>query len=726
MKLDVRTIMFVIIIGSLLMSAGLFSVARGYMGQVHGVSRWARATLIQTLGWIIVGVLRGVIPDVISIVLGNGLIQLSLAMYLIILAQFNDRQILSSAMYGVVIAVSAVLFYFSAIDANLQARNIVVSVSGAFFTLKSMHILLSRRESPPPSHTFTASLFVLCGGFMVFRTFYFLIMNPDQHLPAFAFSPINEVSYLIFYVFAVMLTFGFVLMCNDRYVTQQKQAEEALQKSHNLLTKLSAQVPGTIYQFQLFPDGRMCFPYASQGIQQIYEVMPEQVRDNAAPVFLRIHPDDTAMMMESVQLSARTMQAWVMEYRVILPRQGLRWRLGQAQPERLPDGSILWHGFITDITDRALAQTKQKQLEDDVRTGYEALKASEQRLRRLMNSSLIGIVQGDASGHLTEANDVLLQMAGYSRQAFTENPINWFDMTPPAALAQHMQALRDLAQHEVITPFESQMQAQDGSAIPVMLGLAQLEGSDNEWVGFVLDLREQKRIDKLKSEFISVVSHELRTPLTSIKGSLGLLEGGVAGELPPKAMQLIHIAHKNSLRLANLVNDILDMEKLASGKMRMQLQAVNLVSLAKQAAEANASYAEKFKVRYYLGAHPDYANVLADADRLMQVFANLLSNAAKFSPAGDLVELRILPQGHQFRVEIEDHGSGIPVAFRERIFGKFAQADGTATRQLEGAGLGLNITKTLIEKMGGEIGFTSEEHVSTVFWFSLPSAQEHT
>ncbi len=726
MKLDVRTIMFVIIIGSLLMSAGLFSVARGYMGQVHGVSRWARATLIQTLGWIIVGVLRGVIPDVISIVLGNGLIQLALALYLLILGEFCHRPVRPALAYGVVLAVSAVLFYFSAVDANLQARNIVVSVSGAFFTLKSMHILLSTRESPPPSHTFTASLFVLCGGFMVFRSFYFLIMNPDQHLPAFAFSPINEVSYLIFYVFAVMLTFGFVLMCNDRYVTQQKQAEEALQKSHNLLTKLSAQVPGAIYQFQLFPDGRMCFPYASQGIQQIYEVTPEQVRDNAAPVFLRIHPDDTAIMMESVQLSARTMQAWVMEYRVILPRQGLRWRLGQAQPERLPDGSILWHGFITDITDRALAQTKQKQLEDDVRTGYEALKASEQRLRRLMNSSLIGIVQGDASGHLTEANDVLLQMAGYSRQAFTEGPINWFDMTPPAALAQHMQALRDLAQHEVITPFESQMQAQDGSAIPVMLGLAQLEGSDNEWVGFVLDLREQKRIDKLKSEFISVVSHELRTPLTSIKGSLGLLEGGVAGELPPKAMQLIHIAHKNSLRLANLVNDILDMEKLASGKMRMQLQAVNLVSLAKQAVEANASYAEKFKVRYHLGAHPDYANVLADADRLMQVFANLLSNAAKFSPAGDLVELRILPQGHQFRVEIEDHGSGIPVAFRERIFGKFAQADGTATRQLEGAGLGLNITKTLIEKMGGEIGFTSEEHVSTVFWFSLPSAQQHT
>jgi signal transduction histidine kinase len=259
-----------------------------------------------------------------------------------------------------------------------------------------------------------------------------------------------------------------------------------------------------------------------------------------------------------------------------------------------------------------------------------------------------------------------------------------------------------------------------------MLGLSSLEGSESEWVGFVLDLREQRRIDKLKSEFISVVSHELRTPLTSIKGSLGLLEGGIAGELPAKALHLIKIAHKNSQRLVSLVNDILDMEKLASGKMTLHLQKLNLVSLAVQSVEANASYAAGFKVRYQMGDHPEQALVMGDADRLMQVFANLLSNAAKFSPTGGQVDLRIIENECAYRVEVEDHGSGIPLEFRERIFGKFAQADGTSTRQLEGAGLGLNITKSLIENMGGDIGFTSEEGVSTVFWFSLPRCQEHT
>lgn len=721
MKLDVRTIMFVIIIGNLLMSAGLFSVSRGYLGQVRGVSRWAAATLIQTLGWIILGALRGVLPDVVSIVVGNGLIQLSLAMYLIILADFNSKPLQAVLYYSVILLTCSLLFYFTVIEANLNARIAIISMSSTIILLKSVHILSAPRESRHASHTFTLCLFALCGGYMAFRAVYYIVINPHPDQAAFASNTINEVSYLICYIFSVVLTFGFVLMCNERYIFQQKKAEDELSTGHQFLAKLLAQVPGALYQYRLFPDGRMSFPFASQGLQNIYEVSPEEVRENAQLVFAHLHPDDTDAIMDSMKESARTMQAWHLEYRVILPKQGLRWRLGQAQPERLSDGSILWHGFITDITERALAEAKHKLLEDELRVSYTAVTFNENRLRRLMNSSLIGIVQGDASGRLKEANDVLLQIIGGQKQTLNDGKLNWFNLIPASSVTQHLQCIRDIVKDEVIPPFETEIRSNDGSAIPIMLGLSKLEGSRDEWVGFVLDLREQKRIDKLKSEFISVVSHELRTPLTSITGSLGLLEGGVAGELQPMALQLIKIAHKNSLRLVNLVNDILDMEKLASGKMNMHLQRVDLVHLSKQAIEASASYAENFKVRYHIGEHPEHAFVTGDVNRLMQVFANLLSNAAKFSPAEETVELRIIPRKDQFIVEIEDHGSGIPQAFRERIFGKFAQADGTTTRQLEGAGLGLNITKTLIENMDGEIGFRSEEHVATVFWFALPS-----
>lgn len=724
MNLDPRTIIFLIIIGTMLMGGGLMVVARGYLGEIQGASRWAKATLIQSLGWIVVGALRGVLPDVVSIVVGNGLILLSLVWYLFILAEFKNKRIHSSWLYALIIAQTALLTYFATVSPNITARHIVISMSSAAVMLKSLQILLSGRTSRIASHIFTASLFSLCGSFMVARAIYYLASKHDANEAPYGLNTVNDVSYLIFYVLAVMLTYGFVLMCNDRYVSQQKQAEDALQKSHDLFSKLSSQVPGVIYQYQLFPDGRACFPFASQGMQEIYEVSPEDVRADASKIYPYLHPQDADAISASILESARTLAPWQLEYRVLLPKQGLRWRMGHAQPERLPDGSVLWHGFITDITERALAQEKQRQLEQQVRTGYDALKVSEQRLRRLMNSSLIGIIQGDVSGRLKEANDVLLQMAGYERTALSDGALNWFGMLAESGRAQMQQSIKDLLQQNVLAPFESQMIRRDGTPVPIMLGLAQLEGDDDEWVGFVLDLREQRRMDQLKSEFISVVSHELRTPLTSIRGSLGLLESGVVGELPPKALHLIKIAHKNSQRLISLVNDILDMEKLASGTMTVNMQRIDLVALARQAIEANAAYAETFKVRYVLDAHPVQAYVLADANRLMQVFANLLSNAAKFSSTGACVTLRIIHLDHRFRVEVEDQGSGIPASFRDRIFGKFAQADGTDTRQLAGTGLGLNITKTLIEKMQGEIGFETEEGAGTVFWFVLPASTD--
>ncbi|MDE2430655.1 MAG: HAMP domain-containing histidine kinase, partial [Burkholderiales bacterium] len=269
---------------------------------------------------------------------------------------------------------------------------------------------------------------------------------------------------------------------------------------------------------------------------------------------------------------------------------------------------------------------------------------------------------------------------------------------------------------------EEELIRPDGTRIPVMMGLAQLEGSSTEWVGFVLDLTEQRKADRLKSEFISVVSHELRTPLTSIRGALGLLESGVGGELAPNIMQLIKIAHKNSQRLGTLVNDILDMEKLASGKMVVNIDRIDLVSLTMQALDANAAYAQALHVCYRLVEHPDQAWVMGDSVRVMQVFANLLSNAAKFSPSGGTVDVSVKETAGAFRVEVQDRGAGIPEAFREQIFEKFAQADGTNTRQQGGTGLGLNITKTFVEKMGGEIGFQTEEGKGTTFWFTLLAA----
>ena len=238
------------------------------------------------------------------------------------------------------------------------------------------------------------------------------------------------------------------------------------------------------------------------------------------------------------------------------------------------------------------------------------------------------------------------------------------------------------------------------------------------------DVTELKRIDRMKSEFVSTVSHELRTPLTSIRGSLGLVWGGVTGELPEKAKALVGIAKNNCERLIRLINDILDSEKIESGKMRFEMQPVELEPLMEQVLAANEGFAAQHQVKLVLrtGSHPVCVNV--DSDRLTQVVTNLLSNAIKFSPAQGTVQILVRSGAERVRVEISDEGPGIPQEFRQHIFQKFSQADASDTRQRGGTGLGLNISKAMLERMDGSIGFTTEQNVGTTFFFELPQWKE--
>lgn len=255
-------------------------------------------------------------------------------------------------------------------------------------------------------------------------------------------------------------------------------------------------------------------------------------------------------------------------------------------------------------------------------------------------------------------------------------------------------------------------------------------GEGKEWdqaIGFFAlgnDVTELKRVDRMKSEFVSTVSHELRTPLTSIRGSLGLVWGGVTGELPEKAKALVGIAKNNCERLIRLINDILDSEKIESGKMRFEMQPVELAPLMEQVLAANEGFAAQHQVKLVLraGRHP--VSVYADSDRLIQVVTNLLSNAIKFSPAEGTVQILLRCEAERVRVEIRDKGPGIPEEFRKHIFQKFSQADASDTRQRGGTGLGLNISKAIVERMEGSIGFTTEQNVGTTFFFELPQWKE--
>jgi signal transduction histidine kinase len=216
------------------------------------------------------------------------------------------------------------------------------------------------------------------------------------------------------------------------------------------------------------------------------------------------------------------------------------------------------------------------------------------------------------------------------------------------------------------------------------------------------------------------VSHELRTPLTSIRGALGLINAGALGALPPKAAVMLSIAHSNAERLTHLVNDILALEKASSGKLSLDIRETPVAELLSQAVESHSGFAEKCKVQFVLERAPSHLSVMADPLRLMQVLANLMSNAAKFSPPGALCSVRATESSAYVRFEVQDSGCGIPENFRARIFEKFAQADASLARRYEGSGLGLSITKQLVEAMGGRIWFESEVGRGATFFFELP------
>jgi len=231
---------------------------------------------------------------------------------------------------------------------------------------------------------------------------------------------------------------------------------------------------------------------------------------------------------------------------------------------------------------------------------------------------------------------------------------------------------------------------------------------------------ERKRLERLKDEFVSTVSHELRTPLTSIAGSLGLLMGNAAGNLPQPMARLLAIAHNNSQRLVRLVNDILDIEKMEAGRAVFNFSRVEVQPLVAHAIEANRGFAEGYGVRVRLEDVRTATDVRADPDRLLQVVTNLLSNAIKFSPADNEVVVAIEKGTDIVRLTVRDHGPGIPVDFKSLIFEKFAQADAGVARRKGGTGLGLSIVKQIVDRLSGEVGFADAPGGGTIFHVRLP------
>ncbi len=397
---------------------------------------------------------------------------------------------------------------------------------------------------------------------------------------------------------------------------------------------------------------------------------------------------------------------------------------------RCADGSyrwLLWHATSDIEAGRIYAvahdDTSRKEAEDRMRHALASLAESEERLRTLFETAVDAIVTIDENGVIDRVNAVVKTLFGYEPSELVGQHIGV--LMPPRHRDPLEQYLRnypnDPSAKAVASSQEAVAVRKDGTTFPVEMSVSEMRLGDRRmFTGIVRDITERKRIEQLKSEFVSTVSHELRTPLTSIRGALGLLAGGRIGEISTEAGEMVNIALNNSERLVRLINDILDVEKIRSGKLDFRIKKLDLTEVITEAVEANQGFALAHDTNIVHAGELQSVQVRADPDRLAQVLANLLSNAAKFSPQGKDIEISMEVTADRVRVAVRDRGPGVPEEFRERLFERFAQADASDSRRNTGTGLGLSIAKAIVERMGGTIGYEPAKDCGSRFYFELP------
>jgi len=511
-------------------------------------------------------------------------------------------------------------------------------------------------------------------------------------------------------------------------VSERARAQKALEASEAHYLSVMNSLSEIIFQSDA--DGRWLF--LNQAWEEVLGYSVEESLGRRASEFM--HPDDLADV-------ARSRRELIERPDLPHPPMLVRYLTRDGQVRRI-------EGFARPTFDATGAHTGMMGTLNDITERFEAeraLRETTQMQSAILSSASYAIWSCDADGIICSFNkaaEEMLLLPASSTCGLVRAPL-LIDAPNLKARADELgrELGREISAWEALTlPALGSGREErewigvraDGERFPMRLSLSPLSDESGQVEGFVgigYDLTETKRAEKLKSEFISVVSHELRTPLTSIRGALGLVEAGVAGKLPAKAAQMVSIAHKNSERLVLLINDILDIEKMEGGQMRFETATLDLGTLIHNALQANAPYAQNLGVELECDGPDTAIEIEGDEARLGQVLTNLLSNAAKFSPRGGRVRVqtRVLPatqfNARRVRVDVFDEGPGVPAEFEPRLFERFAQADSSATRVSGGSGLGLSISRAIVEQHGGTLSYnaaTSGQKHS--FSFELPAS----
>lgn len=386
--------------------------------------------------------------------------------------------------------------------------------------------------------------------------------------------------------------------------------------------------------------------------------------------------------------------------------------------------SIIYRARLTNFKNLITLQLQEKkqQLElkaskDELEEVLKSLTASEAHTKSLINNMLVGLITFSDYGIIYSMNPAAEKIFDYKENQLVGRPIQTLFSKRSTHNTDQFSAflkkyLGNISQLEAIK--------KDGSIFDVEFSLSEfIVNNQHYFAGHIRDISEQKEVERLKTEFVGSVSHELRTPLTSISGSLSLLSAGLLGDLTAESYEAIEIAERNSKRLLNLINDILDYERLEKGTLEMNFEHIPLKSVILRATETIQAIAKQQEVFLEV---PDVSTIIvADEDRIAQVLVNLLSNAIKFSLAKSKIIISCEETTETVIVKVTDFGRGVPQKLHKQIFDRFKQVEASDSREKGGTGLGLAICKAIIEYHNGEIAIESEEGKGSTFWFSLPN-----
>ncbi len=390
------------------------------------------------------------------------------------------------------------------------------------------------------------------------------------------------------------------------------------------------------------------------------------------------------------------------------------------------DGSVM-RGLLSVavLYDEQHTPTGYVALIQDISEQYESemeLRVREEFQRMLIEQVANAIISCDEEGNILGFNRAAEAMFGYAETEVVGQNVSV--LMPSPYRSQHdayMLHYRETRENKVFghrRELSGIRKSGEEFPLEIVISPIQVRGF-RSFIAVIRDLTEQKKIESMTNQFISTVSHELRTPLTSIQGSIGLLLGGVMGEIPAEQKDLLNMAWQNGERLKALINDLLDMEKLLAGRMSLDIHWWDLGDLMQEVVRSMEGYARQHDVRIEVHPFADRMQIQVDRLRWVQVMANLLSNAIKFSPAQGVVEIQLEQDVHMLRIQVLDRGPGVPEHFKARLFEKFAQADSGDTRSQGGTGLGLAISQELMNRMSGDIGYRDRPNGGGCFWIKV-------